>query len=98
MNTTTTPSEPTPVSASKGLDSLSEDEFKLLISNGGTLTIGQINTRLAGPAINASVLEKLGIGFRRDRGAVHIDANEFQPLCRRLSAHILLVIDGDSLF
>lgn len=77
-----------------GLTELSDDEFKLLISNGGTLTIGQINTRLKCKAMDADLLKTLGMTTRKERGAVHMEEAEFQELCNRFSAHILSVRDS----
>ena len=71
-----------------GLNELSEEEFKLLISQGGTLTIGQINARLNLIKVDANTLTAMGIVTRRDRVAVHMASAGFSKLCDRLAAHI----------
>ncbi len=83
-------------SASTGLHSLSDDEFKLLITNGGTMKVEQINARLQGPYVGVALIQSLGIAIRQDRRAHHIDAHDFQQLAIRLAAHVLARADSAS--
>lgn len=71
------------------LASLSDDEFKMLIRAGGTLTISQINDLLDGSTLKADTLSALNIESRRSRAAVHIAAHDFPQLCLRHAARIL---------
>lgn len=71
-----------------GLNDLSEDEFMLLISQGGTITIGQLNARLKLIKVDATSLAALGITLRRERGAVHMAAAGFRQLCDKLQEHV----------
>lgn len=70
---------------------MSEDDFKALVSNGGTLTIGEINARLKLMTIDAAKVAEHGITTRKHRGAVHIQASDFVLLCDKLSAHAIAV-------
>lgn len=82
-----TPSDPA-IPTGLGLNDLSEDEFKLLISTGGTITIGQLNAQLKLIKVDAASLTALGITIRKDRGAVHMAAAGFRTLCDKLLEHV----------
>ncbi len=71
-----------------GLNELSEDEFLQLISQGGTITLGQLNARLKVIKVDASSLASLGVTIRRERGAVHMAAAGFRQLCDKLLEHV----------
>lgn len=71
-----------------GLTELSDDEFKLLITQGGTVTIGQINQLLGIVTVDASTLATLGITTRQERRAVHMASAGFRALCTKLAAHL----------
>ena len=79
---------PLPIPPGLGLNELSEDEFKQLISIGGTITIGQINARLGILKVEASTLTAMGITTRRDRSSVHMASAGFSTLCDRLAVHL----------
>lgn len=71
-----------------GLNDLSKEEFELLIKNGGTITIGELNSRLKVFKVDASSLKALGITVRHNRGAVHMAAAGFRALCDKLLEHV----------
>lgn len=71
-----------------GLNELSEAEFQLLISQGQTLTIGQLNMRLHPIKVDAASLIALGITTRQHRRAVHMAAAGFRSLCDKLLTHM----------
>ena len=87
--------EPTqaPAQAQRSILDLSDDEFKLLITSGGTLTIGQINKRLAKMEVDASKIADMGIATRKERGAVHIHAADFKTLRLSMIAHLQTLAD-----
>ncbi|WEE79423.1 hypothetical protein LZ683_08715 [Comamonas testosteroni] len=70
-----------------GLNELSEDEFKLLISQGGTYAIGQINDLLELATIDAAKLATMGITMRKEQRSVHIASAAFHRLCTKLADH-----------
>lgn len=82
---------------SKSFADLSDDEMQALIDNGGTRTLGRINTLLAKLALNASNITDLGIATRKYRGAVHIEASQFTALCNALIVHVQGVRDTTTL-
>lgn len=72
-----------------GLNELSEDEFKALILQGGTITIGEINIALGIATVDAKSLSDLGITTRTERRAVHMPAAGWPVLRMRLAERIL---------
>ena len=82
-----------PAQAQRSILDLSDDEFKLLITSGGTLTIGQINKRLAKMEVDASKIVDMGIATRKERGAVHILAADFKTLRLSMIAHLQTLAD-----
>ncbi len=53
--------------------------------NGSTITLGQINTRLAPLKVDAAALEALGFTITRVKAAVHFPAVLFPALCRAIA-------------
>lgn len=77
-----------------GLAELSEEEFKLLVSQGGTLTLGQVNEFLGVVTVDTANLAQLGITTRTERRAVHIASAAARILCLKLSAHFTTLAAG----
>lgn len=58
------------------------------VEAGMTIVLGQINERLGIFDISARTLAALGIATEKHRGAVHMDASDFNAMCIALLEHI----------
>lgn len=79
-----------------GLNELSKEAFELLIQNGGTINIRQLNNRLKLVKVDAASLNALGVTVRQNRGAVHMAAAEFRSLCEKLHEHFFELKDAQN--